>query len=126
MTVVCNDGGWGGEKAWMTAGTFREKQAEGKVTYRDKQEREREEETDRRRRMQTGLQQPVRLRNQTRAVVWKNMLPLPASTAPPPGYRSRGPAQVLYPCINLSKAQSQQSVLGEARAASRQLSKILL
>lgn len=77
----------------MTAGTFREKQAEGKVTYRDKQEREREEETDRRGRMQTGLQQPVRLRNQTRAVVWKNMLPLPASTAPPPGYRSRGPAQ---------------------------------
>lgn len=49
--------------------------------------------------MQAGPGQTVRLENHTGAEVWKNSLPLPASAAPPPPRRSRGPAQY-YRCIS--------------------------
>ena len=104
MTVVSNDGSKGSLDDSRNIGEGRgEKQiviAGEKQGWRGGQrERERERERQRQRGMRAGLKQTVRLKNHTRAVVWKNRLPLPASTAPPPRYGSRGPAQS-YRCIS--------------------------
>lgn len=117
--------GVGGEKAWMTAGTFREKQAEGKVTYRDKQERER----GRDRQTEKDADRPAaagQAEESNPSCGLEKHAPASCVNCPSPRVPIQRPSPVLYPCINLSKAQPQQSVLGEARAASRQLSKILL
>lgn len=109
----------------MTAGTFREKQAEGKVTYRDKQERER----GRDRQTEKDADRPAaagQAEESNPSCGLEKHAPASCVNCPSPRVPIQRPSPVLYPCINLSKAQPQQSVLGEARAASRQLSKPLL
>lgn len=59
----------------------------------------REGERKSQRGMDAGPSPTVRLKNHAGAVVWKNRRPLPASTAPPPRYGSRVPAQS-YQCIS--------------------------
>lgn len=98
MTVVSNDGGKGSfDDSWNIGEGRGEKQT---VIAGEKQGwRGGQRERERQRGMRAGLKQTVRLKNHTRAVFWKNRLPLPASTAPPPRYGSRGPAQS-YRCIS--------------------------
>lgn len=60
--------------------------------------------------MQAGPGQTVRLENHTGAEVWENSLPLPASAAPPPPRRSRGPVLPVHQPACVISQRSQKAL----------------